>query len=451
VSSLAYNHIVEELGATPLFDDKDWKYSPEPFYLSSNQVVELEQIGSASLDFYLALNALYNKASEDRDLLRNGGLRANWVVDYLDIGKPDSLLQHVRCKKIRSQLPPVIRPDLLITDEGFALTELDSVPGGIGLTAFLYGLYANFPTLVGSKEAMLDQFLVSVVKNRGDSSVSIALVVSDEGATYRPEMEWLAKQLQEKCQIRVLHPNDLDELDLEHLTIYRFWELFDLPNLPTIRSILDRVGVGEIRVTPPMKPHLEEKMGLALYHHPRLAEYWQEAIGKKSRRVLDKIIPKSWIIDPTPVPVNGILLGPEVDGRPMSSWDELKQASKKDRNLIIKRSGFSEDSWGARSVTLGNDVPLEEWSEKLDNAQKEFSSSPYIIQEFKKPMNTQHPIYKESGEVEIRMGRTRICPYYFVSENQARLSGVLATFCPSDKKIIHGMTDAALLPCALRG
>ena len=27
------------------------------------------------------------------------------------------------------------------------------------------------------------------------------------------------------------------------------------------------------------------------------------------------------------------------------------------------------------------------------------------------------------------------------------LSGALATFCPPDKKIIHGMTDAALLPC----
>jgi len=26
---------------------------------------------------------------------------------------------------------------------------------------------------------------------------------------------------------------------------------------------------------------------------------------------------------------------------------------------------------------------------------------------------------------------------------------VLATLCPADKKIIHGMKDAALLPCVL--
>jgi hypothetical protein len=44
-------------------------------------------------------------------------------------------------------------------------------------------------------------------------------------------------------------------------------------------------------------------------------------------------------------------------------------------------------------------------------------------------------------------GRLRLCPYYFVVAGQPRLSGALATFCPPDKKIIHGMTDAALLPC----
>jgi hypothetical protein len=44
-------------------------------------------------------------------------------------------------------------------------------------------------------------------------------------------------------------------------------------------------------------------------------------------------------------------------------------------------------------------------------------------------------------------GRLRLCPYFFVVGSEARLSGALATFCPPDKKIIHGMQDAALLPC----
>ena len=50
-------------------------------------------------------------------------------------------------------------------------------------------------------------------------------------------------------------------------------------------------------------------------------------------------------------------------------------------------------------------------------------------------------------------GRVRLCPYYFVSgEGDAarpQLGGVLATIIPADKKIVHGMTDAILAPCAV--
>jgi hypothetical protein len=54
----------------------------------------------------------------------------------------------------------------------------------------------------------------------------------------------------------------------------------------------------------------------------------------------------------------------------------------------------------------------------------------------------------------IRMpGRVRLCPYYFVhGEGDAarpHLGGVLATVCPPDKKIIHGMPEAIMAPCAV--
>jgi hypothetical protein len=49
--------------------------------------------------------------------------------------------------------------------------------------------------------------------------------------------------------------------------------------------------------------------------------------------------------------------------------------------------------------------------------------------------------------------RVRLCPYYFVHGDgdaaRPHLGGVLATLCPADKKIIHGMRDAVLAPCAI--
>ena len=51
------------------------------------------------------------------------------------------------------------------------------------------------------------------------------------------------------------------------------------------------------------------------------------------------------------------------------------------------------------------------------------------------------------GDVE---GRVRLCPYYFVTgEDAVELGGVLATLCPPDKKAIHGMPDAIMAPCSI--
>jgi hypothetical protein len=46
-------------------------------------------------------------------------------------------------------------------------------------------------------------------------------------------------------------------------------------------------------------------------------------------------------------------------------------------------------------------------------------------------------------------GRVRLCPYYFVAAGRVELAGVLATICPADKKLIHGMQDAILVPVAV--
>jgi len=79
----------------------------------------------------------------------------------------------------------------------------------------------------------------------------------------------------------------------------------------------------------------------------------------------------------------------------------------------------------------------------------------HVLQTYQKPRRLQHPVYRPeagspSAAIVPAQGRVRLCPYYFVVGGEARLSGALATFCPPDKKIIHGMQDAALLPCRVR-
>jgi len=46
-------------------------------------------------------------------------------------------------------------------------------------------------------------------------------------------------------------------------------------------------------------------------------------------------------------------------------------------------------------------------------------------------------------------GRVRLCPYFFVEPDRVKLQGALATIVPADKKFLHGMRDAILVPSQL--
>lgn len=463
---LSHEQIKTALAGQTLFEDKTWQLSPRAWPLTPEQVRELEQIGAACLEFHQALETLYLRSAAGKNLLRNKPLLAPWVADYLDRGKPADLVAHARDPKNRGVFPTVLRPDLLLTDDGFALTELDSVPGGIGLTAFLNRLYGgqDDKSVLGHADAMIENFHQSLAALKPElRNPLIAILVSDEAATYRPEMQWLAEQLQRRGQrVFCMRPEDVFPLggelffDVEGTpekidVIYRFFELFDWANVRIAREIFEAWQSGAVAIAPPMRAFQEEKLALALFHHHLLHEFWVESLSGRALKLLQKLIPRSWIMDPAPLPPGAVLDGPTVGGRMLNDWRDLATASQKERDLIIKISGFHETAWGARSVVLGSDCSREEWQAGVEQALRLAPANLHVLQEYRKPKRVSHPLYRLDGAgapaPREEAGRLRLCPYYLVVGGQARLSGALATFCPPDKKIIHGMTDAALLPC----
>jgi len=224
-----------------LFAEKDWLLSPDAFPIDKRFLAELEQLGHRLFVFQRACNQLYQLSVK--------GKQPEWVARYLDAGKPRELIEFSRRKEIRDDLPRVIRPDLILTDEGYIIAEIDSVPGGIGLTGWLNQTYSAFDNdVVGGANGMLDGF-ESVLPNGGD------IVISQEAATYRPEMEWIAAQLKDRHRDfdwRVVSAENYEPQDGR--TVYRFFELFDLPNVPNIGNTLRANAQGRITITPPIKP-----------------------------------------------------------------------------------------------------------------------------------------------------------------------------------------------------
>jgi hypothetical protein len=434
--AVAENRLEEIRAAFPkegLFAEKDWPLSPDAFPIGEKFRDELEQLGHRLFVFQRACNQLYQLSIK--------GKQPAWVARYLDAGKPEELIEFSRHKEIRDDVPRVIRPDLILTDQGYIIAEIDSVPGGIGLTAWLNQTYSTFDgEIIGGADGMVDGFR-SVLPNGGD------IVISQEAATYRPEMEWIAARLNQTSKItpqtsswRVVGAENYEPQDGR--AVYRFFELFDLPNIPGIGNMLRANAEGRITITPPIKPYLEEKMWFALFWMQPLREFWRRELGEKYFIKLQEVIPYSWLLDPTPLPQHAVIPRLEIH-----DWREAARFSQKDRDLLLKVSGFSPLGWGSRGIALGADLPHAEWQRRIEHALSNFESTPTILQKFHKGSLFEHRYWDaSSGELKTMKGRVRLCPYFFVEADRVKLRGALATVAPADKKFLHGMRDAILVP-----
>ena len=412
-----------------LFAQKEWLISPQPFLISAQFADELERLGHWLLKFVRASNLLYR--------LSVNGKQPSWISTYLDAGKPAELVDISR--RYGNDIPRVIRPDIILTEGGYAISELDSVPGGIGLTGWLNQTYRELGfDILGGGDGMIDGFRSILPKG--------VIAVSKESETYRPEMEWLCDQMSARFgpEGRVTEAETWDFRSPDAL--YRFFEMFDLPNLPSRESLIEAATSGNLRITPPLKPYLEEKLWFGLFWSRPLQKFWRRELRASHWSKLKSLIPQTWIMDPAPIPHHAVIPALEIQ-----DWRELKKFSQKQREFVVKVSGFSELAWGSRGVYVGQDLPQREWAECIDQAITSFRKGPFILQKFFKGRLVEQPYFNpETNSIETLVGRVRLCPYYFVSsDGKVRLGGALATIVPADKKIVHGMRDAIMVPTAV--
>lgn len=407
-----------------LFGGGTWRWSPEPLRLTRAETRCLRGLGHVLAKFQQACDLLYRRSAH--------GKAPAWLATLLDTGKPAWLRDYQRHPATAAHQPQVIRPDLVLTPDGFALTELDSVPGGIGLTAWLARVYAaDGWEVLGGADGMLNGFR-SLLPSGG------TVVVSEEAADYRPEMAWLVGQLGPSWDIAAAENFQPDGRD-----VYRFFELFDWRAIAEAEGLAAASAAGRYRVTPPFKAHLEEKLWLALLWSPALRPHWQTVLRGSHLQRLREVTPYGWVLDSTPLPPHAAL--PRLDAH---SWEEVARFSQKNRHLVLKISGFHETAWGSRGVFMGHDLSADEWRERLLHAVHRAGEQPWMMQEFREGRIVEHPVFNDDGSVASLRGRARICPYYFTdATGTTHLGGCLATIVPLDKKKIHGMRDGVLVPC----
>jgi hypothetical protein len=434
-----------------------WRIASEPFRLAPATLAKIEALGADLVAFYRAVNALYTRSAR--------GTIPTFFAEYLDQGKPESIVKLARQNRFRSDIPLVIRPDLILTDSGFVASELDSVPGGMGFVGAMAQTYCELGyDTIGTSDGMAQAFAGMLAATAQKDRPSAAIVVSEESADYRGELNWLAARIRTLglADVFVCSPQDIvfteEALFVRHQdgredridVLYRNFELFDLLNVPKQELMLYAARHNRIKLTPPPKAQFEEKSTFALLHHPALEALWRKELTDDVFTRLKALFPQTWILDPRPVPPQAAIVGLTAGGVPVSDWLQLETLGKGERDYVVKPSGFSALAWGSRGVRIANDLTREDWRAALVDGLAAYETTPHILQRFHKGRRIKVDyLHRDSDEMRSMDGRVRLTPYYFVIGDAVRLGGILATVAPADKRLIHGMSDAIMAPCAI--
>jgi hypothetical protein len=311
---------------------------------------------------------------------------------------------------------------------------------------------------------MADGFAAMLRAASGVERPTTAIVVSIESNDYRAELGWLAQMVSARGNgsTFVCGPEDIvfteealfvrladgreEKLDV----LYRNFELFDLPNIPKHELMLYAARHNRVKMTPPPKAQFEEKLAFALLHHPALAGLWRKELGADVYTRLVALFPQTWVLDPRPLPPQAAIAGLEASNLPVFEWDQLLVLGKSERDFVVKPSGFSERAWGSRGVKVANDQTKEDWAATLREGLAAFDRTPHILQRFHKGRRVKVPFLNQQSEaIEELDGRVRLTPYFFPVGDGVQFGGILATIAPADKRLIHGMSDAVMAPCAI--
>ncbi|MBU0766464.1 hypothetical protein KKF55_01605 [Patescibacteria group bacterium] len=391
-----------------------FRMSADPLVLPEQ--VELQRYGDALSAYYAACKKIYDALDDDH----------HWKK-YLDHSKPDWMLEHAG-KEDRDHI--FLRPDFILTEDQPVVTEIETSPFGLGLSYFLDKAYKKAGKPTSADESQLLDLLKEAA---GDS---ICFVVTDYTDQYRGQFVYLAQELESKMGMRAVVVNP-DEVQVsgnqciannEHFSsIYRAFYLHQTVDDPQLRKIalFDRA-------IPPCKPQLEEKALMGILWEPEFQDMLNTELGEDTFATLKAIIPRTWVVDKERIPKE---LG-------ISCWGDLANLSRKQRQFILKTSGFSADGSWAKGVVFLEKLSKDKCRDTMEGAA--IADGLYVLQEFKRGAKFRHKYFDfHESEMKEMNGRVRLTPYYSVANG--KMITAKATM-RENTDLIHGSVDSINVP-----
>ena len=380
----------------------NFRVSPKPFKLNKNQKQDLEDIGKAICDYMDACIELYK--------------RDDYVHEILDRGKPAEFCNVTDVNYL------FLRPDLILTNKGFSICEIETSPFGLGLAEILNRAYGNegFNTVVFQNQ--LKNYIQRHIGKKG------TIAYSEKVKAFSGQLEFLAREIF-SGEGKKWDSQNASLQSVNNEEIYRAFYLSDKYSDFSIENLLKKPHI----FIPTNTPQFEEKAVMAFIWDKRYETFFKEKLGNSTFELLRTVIPKTWIIGEEQY-VSGGLPGGKADSL------GLADLGKKSREFVLKQSGFSNGSSWGEGVKFLHKIGSTKSSELIKKALEDREHL-YIIQEFNQGKTVPMTFFDQNGlskDIDVRI---RLTPYYAYSgKDKGKIIAAKVTGCEKTTEYIHAST-----------
>jgi hypothetical protein len=360
-----------------------FKKSPTPFYLNEIQIDELNNLGKILVQFMDVVEELY----QTNDVVKT----------ILQKGKPDLFLN----EKFKNDNYLFYRPDLILTDSGFKICEIETSPFGLGLSAFLNDAYQQLNYEMLPTSETLKKYFQQHLPKKG------LMIYSEKTKSYREQLQYLADKVISinKDDWAVININDdniyalIDQAD----AIYRCFYLDEYLSDSQVNNIIKYLQQTKSEVVfPSLTPFLEEKSILGLLWDERLIKIFHQKLGESNVHFLQKLVPTTWILNEEKHCIKSF---------PAQNSKEFSQLPQSQRKYVLKVSGFSKEASWAEGVHFLHQKSQAD-VEKILNIAQEDKSKHYVLQEFIQAKKFKMKYVGNDNDAQLMMAKIRLTPYF---------------------------------------
>lgn len=385
-----------------------FRVSPKPLYLSPDRVRQITAIGPEVVNFLDGVDELFRTDETVKTLLNRG--------------KPDFFSGAEKPRYL------FIRPDLIITQDGFTVCELETSPFGLALADLLNKSYRKEGQDTLVEDGQLSGYIQSVTPSAGK------IIYSSKTVSYAGQMRYLADNIfSSEGSGRDWGVINADQyVRRGGQSVYRAFYQHEALADGFVRTVVESVAQDEaVETFPSFTPYLEEKAVMALLWDRRWESFFQRQLGKASFDQLRNVIPPTWIVGQEDnfslrMPVGTTSL-------------DIATLSKAKRGFVLKASGFSGHSSWSEGVSLLHEKSGLKVRELVSAAIAD-QNALYIIQEFRRGQKVPM-VYEDEMQGLVPMeARVRLTPYFgMVGVDRGRLIAIKATGC-ENTDYIHAST-----------